>query len=213
MTICSGIIGSPTTSGRIHIEMRLYARQSSPSNIRRRFTDDSLLDVVAGVVVNICMSTRRTRMSPCRGSAGNVRRPVPVNRHAAGCVMSSSTRLASTGFLSQPNSAEFSYSIGIKARGDWPDATLGAGSASMHSADAMKIQRGMACVLSAEPRNCGNCDSRQDEQDGQDEEDPPLGARLHAQAAQGTLRGTALADGGVPGGRSLSSLGRWGAER
>ena len=56
-------------------------------------------------------------MSFCRGSAGNDILPVPLNFQVDGCVMSSSTRLASTGFLSQPASAEFARLIGISARG------------------------------------------------------------------------------------------------
>jgi hypothetical protein len=54
-----------------------------------------------------------------RGSVGNVIAPVPENLHADDCVMSSNVRLASTGFRSQPNSAELVNSIGINGRGDW----------------------------------------------------------------------------------------------
>jgi hypothetical protein len=60
------------------------------------------LRVGAGLSTNICMSTRSTRMSPrpVARSAGKVSEPVPEKRHVAGDVMSSSTRLARTGFSS-----------------------------------------------------------------------------------------------------------------
>ena len=73
---------------------------------------------------NICMSMRMTRMSPRRGSAGNVIVAVPENFHVDGRDMSSSTRLARTFFCSHPYSAELVNSIGMSARGVWATAAL-----------------------------------------------------------------------------------------